>query len=77
MEKWPASDASSFFCFSSPTQSVITCFVRILGSMNVLPSERLDEERFSLPPLAAFARRDMYVAANRDLEVFYGWNWVT
>lgn len=69
MEKWPASDSSSFFCFSSPTHDVSTWLVRTLESMNLLPSETLDENRFSPLPLAAFARRDMYVTALRDSEV--------
>lgn len=50
---------------------VSTWFVRMLESMNVLPSETLDEDRFSPPPLATFARRDMYITAIRDSEVVY------
>lgn len=40
--------------------------------MNVLPCDRLDEDRFSPPPLAIFARRDMYVVDNRDSDIFDG-----
>ena len=55
------SDARSFFCFSSPGPKLSTIFGRA-GSWkewNVLPSERLEEEGLSAPPLATFARRDI------------------
>lgn len=47
----------------------------MLESMNVLPSETPDEDRFFPPPLATFARRDMYVTALRDSEVVYQGEW--
>lgn len=58
IEKWPASEARSRFCFSSPGMHVSREF-NWRYSRNLLPCDNAVEGCFPAPPLAVLARRDM------------------